>query len=694
MLNKFIKTSSISAATQIKISTTSSPSLHLNNHHHLCNISTTTPITTTTCTNSQYYTYNNNNNNRMEPSTATATATTQASINQATSFLDALSLNTTPNTSSPLSTSPSASSSSPKKQPYYPKQLQNKKNAFTLPSSPTLGAISKESLQYVYDEFKLGEKDVQPFQAVDPLNDANTIQGVTVKQSGDFIILRVNNVELTKCQYIHVAPKLKKYQPSLLPNTTFKSYFLANKWNGMNIQFFKYFDANGKVYVSARPRVSNFISNDKKSNTLEVVQDILASPQDDSKMVKNLLEILKTSMSCRSMVFELCGSRVAHIVKYNFAANLQPLFEISNDGFIKPFIPLAAESAAADPTLGLVTLDEPSTLKNLSNLVKDIKESLLEVNKKFRVDNGLSENMYWYNHFLQEGRVLYILDENGQQLVNDSILAIKPADTDKFHWEQFDSGIQTKVLMIAQELREKGSAVDKQSLRRELDLDEFSWAKWEDDIMDLAVLPEFNSGYKTSAKPGKQSAGDQQATTGASAAVKHVILTVGYPASGKSYFAQKLTELGKWKRVNQDEMGTRKKCEDILITQLKAGESVIVDRCNFDIQQRRVWIKLAQMYGATNIHILWFKPDVETCKKRIVVRENHPTIPKGEEGVQIIDKFQSMFIAPSTAEGFENIQLIQTEQESDEAIQKYIQLLEQHDEEQDNTTTTTTVTAE
>lgn len=57
---------------------------------------------------------------------------------------------------------------------------------------------------------------------------------------------------------------------------------------------------------------------------------------------------------------------------------------------------------------------------------------------------------------------------------------------------------------------------------------------------------------------------------------------------------------GLWSRVNQDEMGTRKACEQVARKSFKDGLSVVVDRCNFDFQQRQNWLKLAQEFGVND----------------------------------------------------------------------------------------------
>jgi hypothetical protein len=63
--------------------------------------------------------------------------------------------------------------------------------------------------------------------------------------------------------------------------------------------------------------------------------------------------------------------------------------------------------------------------------------------------------------------------------------------------------------------------------------------------------------------------------------------------SGKSTLAKRLIDAyPEFVRVNQDEMKTRRRCEAEAEIGLRRGKSVLVDRCNFDFQQRVTWIKL------------------------------------------------------------------------------------------------------
>ena len=78
-----------------------------------------------------------------------------------------------------------------------------------------------------------------------------------------------------------------------------------------------------------------------------------------------------------------------------------------------------------------------------------------------------------------------------------------------------------------------------------------------------------------------------------------ILVLVGLPGSGKSYFASKLEKesFSQYVRVNQDSLGTRKKCETACRQALSKGKSVIIDRCNFDKQQREHWLKFGVQFG-------------------------------------------------------------------------------------------------
>jgi tRNA splicing ligase len=135
-------------------------------------------------------------------------------------------------------------------------------------------------------------------------------------------------------------------------------------------------------------------------------------------------------------------------------------------------------------------------------------------------------------------------------------------------------------------------------------------------------------------------------------------------AAGKSTAAKKLAASG-WARVNQDEMGTRRVCEQRMEEALKKGQSVVVDRCNFDFTQRHTWVQLASKHGVGRIEAVVFDTAADICKQRVTDREDHPTIPKGGAGVAIVEKFKDLMVLPRKSEGFISIARLTTIEQSD-----------------------------
>jgi len=136
--------------------------------------------------------------------------------------------------------------------------------------------------------------------------------------------------------------------------------------------------------------------------------------------------------------------------------------------------------------------------------------------------------------------------------------------------------------------------------------------------------------------------------------------------------ANKLVQTG-WHRVNQDEMGTRKACEASMEQALRKGQSIIVDRCNFDILQRHTWFKLASKYNVKRVDSVFLDIDPEVCKQRISSRKDHPTIPENsQEAPAIIDNFKKLFINPSEIEGFATVSIVKSNEEADKLLEQFV----------------------
>lgn len=121
-----------------------------------------------------------------------------------------------------------------------------------------------------------------------------------------------------------------------------------------------------------------------------------------------------------------------------------------------------------------------------------------------------------------------------------------------------------------------------------------------------------------------------------------LIILVGLPGSGKSYFTKHLSD--HFYVVSQDEIGSRSKCEELLGVYIKKG-SVILDRCNVEAHERYLWYNLA--FSPKNCMCVFFDVDPDICKNRVMNRVGHETIEYGSKsGANIIDGFHKKMEQP------------------------------------------------
>ena len=142
-----------------------------------------------------------------------------------------------------------------------------------------------------------------------------------------------------------------------------------------------------------------------------------------------------------------------------------------------------------------------------------------------------------------------------------------------------------------------------------------------------------------------------------------VIVLVGTPGCGKSTFCAALNDalarstaipggvIPQPVRVSQDDLGGRKPCEALSESALRAGHNIVIDRCNFDQQQRSTWLRIGKRFGATVVAAFLNTP-IETCKQRVMRRTKHPTLGPTAESMAVVDRFRSMLKPPRESEGF------------------------------------------
>mmetsp|Transcript_43913 Transcript_43913/g.73137 ORF Transcript_43913/g.73137 Transcript_43913/m.73137 type:complete len:290 (-) Transcript_43913:174-1043(-) len=146
-------------------------------------------------------------------------------------------------------------------------------------------------------------------------------------------------------------------------------------------------------------------------------------------------------------------------------------------------------------------------------------------------------------------------------------------------------------------------------------------------------------------------------------------MLVGFPGSGKSTFRNELLKLNdldwsekKWNVVSQDEVKSRRTCEDLIGRLAKDRKNrVILDRCNPEARDRKYWLGLA--WKPKDSTAVFFNTPIETCISRMQKRHNHPTIKQGthlSKLQRIMTGFKKKFEVPTTKEGFRRVHTITT----------------------------------
>lgn len=118
-----------------------------------------------------------------------------------------------------------------------------------------------------------------------------------------------------------------------------------------------------------------------------------------------------------------------------------------------------------------------------------------------------------------------------------------------------------------------------------------------------------------------------------------LLLLVGPPGSGKTTNAKFCEALG-FVRINQDDQG--KEHLKLFAEALAEGKDIVVDRLNFNKQQRDRYLNPAKEKGyTTRIEVL--HESRQTCRERCDARKDHPTIKDGDDAASAINMFFSKY---------------------------------------------------
>lgn len=124
-------------------------------------------------------------------------------------------------------------------------------------------------------------------------------------------------------------------------------------------------------------------------------------------------------------------------------------------------------------------------------------------------------------------------------------------------------------------------------------------------------------------------------------------MLVGPPGSGKSTLARKMATENGYEYFNQDSQGKGHIHDfDMAIFDKK---DVIVDRMNFNKQQRSRYLDLAKKHGYET-EIIVLHHNWETCFKRVMARQNHETIKDEKAARGALATFFGKYERPESGE--------------------------------------------
>lgn len=143
-----------------------------------------------------------------------------------------------------------------------------------------------------------------------------------------------------------------------------------------------------------------------------------------------------------------------------------------------------------------------------------------------------------------------------------------------------------------------------------------------------------------------------------------MLVLCGIPGSGKSTFARRLLAAipvdyqPYWISLNQDALGDRKTVMAHTEYALNHHQNTIIDRCNFNAEQRSPWIHLAYKFHIPAV-VAFILPDhnnVTVCAERAYKRGNSDGVHPGHpDWNTVCARMNGDYSDPSLDEGFSGI---------------------------------------
>ena len=156
--------------------------------------------------------------------------------------------------------------------------------------------------------------------------------------------------------------------------------------------------------------------------------------------------------------------------------------------------------------------------------------------------------------------------------------------------------------------------------------------------------------------------------------VNEVVITCGFPGSGKSYFTKKYIEPKGFFYINQDTLKSKTKVLKVFKESLKNKIKIVIDNTNLTIESREELIKLSKEANF-KIRCLYFTANDDLSKHNSHFRNiNSNNKIKPIKNV-VYNVFKKKFTKPTLKEGFDDIQTVDFVLEDIENKELYYQMM-------------------
>ncbi|CAH1778594.1 unnamed protein product [Owenia fusiformis] len=161
-------------------------------------------------------------------------------------------------------------------------------------------------------------------------------------------------------------------------------------------------------------------------------------------------------------------------------------------------------------------------------------------------------------------------------------------------------------------------------------------------------MPEFNPGSVDSSGPLTTPAGAKIVSEG-----QEIIVLVGFPASGKTFFTETYLKPAGYLHVNRDQLGSWQKCVQACKKAVSQGQKVAVDNTSPDQESRQRYTSVAKEAGVP-CRCFIFNTTLQQARHNEAFRKitNPAHQPIND---MIMNSYKSKFTPPTLAEGFSEI---------------------------------------